>query len=282
MKRFQSFKPGYDPNFMLRPFKAFDLGWVENAKCGTTYYKLCIADHYGHINLEKIIDLSLKENVETLIRNQIDSFQGVYHHCGIDWKKEFDPYSEKKLDKIVCVGRDPLSRFLSCFLMHAYRVVRVPITYENKEQKNKIINSLSFETFLKYYKDGFPDEYPQWFPESVYGHLYFISDNNLKAIKERIVYLDISDIDNFLLSLGVEKITLDKAKTLMKNSNHHRTSIKKEYKDSFYCGDFFIKDLLVGDDLITKSKDYFYNKETKKVVESIFKEDIEFISGFKR
>ena len=133
-KRFENFKPGYDSNFMLRPFEAFNLAWVENAKCGTTYYKLCIAAHYNQVNLDEIIDLSLKENVESLIRNKIDRFQGIHHHNGINWKNEFDPDLENKLDKVVCVGRDPIKRFLSCFLMHVYRVMRVPITYENENQ----------------------------------------------------------------------------------------------------------------------------------------------------
>ena len=90
----------------------------------------------------------------------------------------------------------------------------------------------------------------------------------------------ISEIDNFLVSLGFSKITLEKTKILMKNSKHHRTSIEKYYENDFYCGDLIIKDLVVGDDLITKSAKHFYNKDTKKIVQLIFKEDIEFINYF--
>ena len=188
------------------------MAWILNAKCGNIYIRICFAAHSNQIDLNKIIDLSLRDPAaaEKIIRDTNHKFADIKHHNGINWENEFDPDSEKKLDKIICVGRDPLKRFLSCFLMHAYRVMRVPITYENENQKEEIANDLNFENFVLFFENGFPDYYPEWLVGSAYRHLRYISHPSLVRAKSNIIYLDISEIDDFLLSLGIRKTILEK------------------------------------------------------------------------
>ena len=287
MERFRPFS--YNSNLSERinhpegmVFEHFGKLWILNAKCGCIYTRYCLAANSSNVDLDKTIDLCLNNPLEAervIRRKDSIKFSSIN---SIESIKLYSSFKTKKTQKIVIVGREPLERFLSCFLMHGYRFQKVPVRYESIHQREIISNTLSFEQFIYMFENGFPDYYPEWFKRSVEEHSAPIYDPVFESIKKDIVYLDIGQIDSFLVELGIDKAIMKKVKKILTLINHHRTVVKKHYKSNFYCGNFPIKDLLIGNDLITKNSKHFYNRFTKTRVTKLFEKDVEFINGFEK